>query len=231
MHPTLILSLVLAFFSALGHAHTDIPLYNRVSLNAAAQTEVETDLLVVVLFAQAEGSQAAAPADEVNRLMDWAMSMLKSNPDVKAQTLGYRSSAIYKDNKIRGWRVNQSLRLEGRDGRLLGDLISELQAQLKVQSIDYQVSDERRSEHLDELTAAALARFQQRAEHIAKSLGRAGYRLVRLNINEGGHSPMPGMGARMMSAQADSMVAPARIESGTQVITVSVNGEIELSDD
>ena len=155
MHPTLILSLVLAFFSALGHAHTDIPLYNRVSLDAAAQTEVETDLLVVVLFAQAEGSQAAAPADEVNRLMDWAMSMLKSNPDVKAQTLGYRSSAIYKDNKIRGWRVNQSLRLEGRDGRLLGDLISELQAQLKVQSIDYQVSDERRSEHLDELTAAA----------------------------------------------------------------------------
>ena len=104
-------------------------------------------------FAQAEGRDAATPADQVNRSMDWAMSMLKSNPDVKAQTLGYRSGAIYKDNKIRGWRVNQSLRLEGRDGRLLGDLISELQTQLKVQSIDYQVSDERRREHLDELTA------------------------------------------------------------------------------
>ncbi|MGD8955998.1 MAG: SIMPL domain-containing protein [Chromatiaceae bacterium] len=231
MHPALILSLVLAFFSALGHAHTDTPLYNRVSLNAAAETEVETDLLVAILFAQAEGREAAVPADEVNRLMDWAMSMLKGHADLKAQTLGYQSSAIYKDGKIRGWRVQQSLRLEGRDSRLLGDVIGELQAQLKVQSIDYQVSDERRREHVDALTATALARFQQRADHIAKSLGRAGYRLVRLNINEGGQSPMPRVGARMMSAQADSMVAPARIEAGTQVITVSVNGEIELSDD
>jgi predicted secreted protein len=231
MHPALILSLALAFFPALGHAHTDSPLYNRVSLNAAAQTEVETDLLVVVLFAQAEGRDAATPADEVNRSMDWAMSMLQGNADLKAQTLGYHSSAIYKDDKIRGWRVKQSLRLEGRDSRLVGDVIGELQAQLNVESIDYQVSDERRREHVDTLTATALARFQQRAEHIAKSLGRADYRLVRLNINDGGHSPMPRLGGRMMSAQADSTVAPARIEAGTQVITVSVNGEIELSDD
>ena len=230
MHLHLIPALMLALFAGTSLAHSETPEYNRVSLNESAHTEVDNDLLVAVLFAQAEGKDAAMPADEVNRIMDWAVNLAKSHPEVKVQTLGYHSHAIYKNNAIRGWRVNQSLRLESRDSRLLGDLIASLQEQLQVQSIGYQVSDEQRRKHLDGLTAEALARFQARAEHIAKSLGRSGYRVVRLNISDSRHNPMPVARGMMMEAGADQAVAPARIEAGTRKMTISVNGEIELSE-
>jgi predicted secreted protein len=41
---------------------------------------------------------------------------------------------------------------------------------------------------------------------------------------------MPVARGMMMEASADRSVAPARIESGTRQMTVSVNGEIELSE-
>jgi len=230
MHLPLILALMLVLFSGTGLAHSETPQYNRVSLNESAQMDVDNDQLVAVLFAQAEGKDAATPADEVNRMMDWAVSLAKSHPEVKVQTLGYHSNAIYNKGNLRGWRVNQSLRLESRDSRELGDLVARLQEQLKVQSIGYQVSDEKRRQHLDGLTSEALARFQARADHIAKSLGRQGYRLVRININDSRHNPMPVARGMMMEASADSSVAPARIEAGTQTMTISVNGEIELNE-
>ena len=229
MPVSLLLTLVLALFAGSAMAHQDPPLYNRVSLNESAQMEVENDLLVAVLFAQAEGRDSVAPADEVNRQIDWAVNVAKSHTEVKVQTLGYRSSAIYSKNSIRGWRVNQSLRLESRDARVLGDLVAQLQQQLKVQSIGYRVSDEQRRRHLDGLTAEALSRFRARAQHIAESLGRSGYRVVRLNINDSRNNPMPVARGMMMEAAADHKVAPARIEAGTRQMTVSVNGEIELN--
>jgi len=229
MPVSLLLTLVLALFTGSVLAHQDPPQYNRVNLNESANTEVENDLLVAVLFAQAEGGDAAAPADEVNRLVEWAVNVATSHPEVKVQTLGYRSSAMYGKNSIRGWRVNQSLRLESRDSRVLGDLIAQLQQQLQVQSIGYQVSEEERRRHLDGLTAEALSRFQARAEHIARSLGHSGYRVVRLNINDSRHNPMPVARGMMMETSADRSVAPARIEAGTQQMTISVNGEIELN--
>lgn len=230
MHLSLILALMLALFAGNGFAHSETPQYNRVSLNESAQTEIDNDLLVAVLFAQAEGKDAATPADEVNRIMDWAVNLAKSHPEVKVQTLGYHSNAVYKKSAIRGWRVNQSLRLESRDSRLLGDLIAKLQEKLKVQSIGYRVSDEQRRKHLDGLTAEALARFQARAAHIAESLGRSGFRVVRLNINDSRQNPMPVAHGMRMEASADQSVAPARIEAGTRKMTISVNGEIELSE-
>ncbi|MDJ0741365.1 MAG: SIMPL domain-containing protein, partial [Gammaproteobacteria bacterium] len=133
--------------------------YDRVTLNAAAEADVDNDLLVAVLTAQAEGRDAATPADAVNRQMDWAVTLANSVAGVKVQTLGYTSHAVYNKSKIRGWRVSQSLRLESGDGRVLGDLIARLQEQLHVQSIGYQVSDAQRRSHRDTLTDTALARF------------------------------------------------------------------------
>jgi len=230
MPHSILFTLLLALIAGGALGHDDPPLYNRVTLNESASTEVENDLMVAVLFAQAEGRDSVTPADEVNRLMDWAVNMARSHPELKVQTLGYRSNAIYSKNSIRGWRVSQSVRLESRDARVLGDLIARLQEQLKVQSIGYQVSDQQRRQHVDSLTAEALSRFQARAEHVARSLGRSGYRVVRLNINDGRRGPVPVARGMMMEASADAGVAPARIEAGTRQMSVSVDGEIELGE-
>jgi predicted secreted protein len=228
---TLPLMLILLLISSGLLAEQNAPTYNRVTLNESAQQEIDNDLLVVVFFAQAEGQRAMEPADEVNRAMDWAISVARSHPGIKAQTLAYSTQPIYDKSTIRGWRVRQSLRLESSDSRLLGDLIGQLQAQLKLQSIGYELSDGQRRKYLGDLTALALQRFTERAEAIARSLGRGGFRIVRLNINDGRHSPAPVVRSMMMEAKADMAVAPARIEAGTQELTVSVNGEIELNAD
>jgi predicted secreted protein len=225
------LVLLLAVGALPGFAETP-PQYNRVSLSESAQTDIDNDQLVAVLFAQAEGREAAAAADQVNRVMDWAVTLVKAHPEVKVQTLGYRTQPIYSKNNIRGWRAQQSLRLEANDSGLMGDLTAKLQEQLQVQSLTYQVSDEQRRARLDELTAAALRRFQERARHITRTLGRGDYRIVRIAINDGHQPPVPiARGMMMEAARADVAVAPARIEAGTQQITVSVSGEIELSED
>jgi predicted secreted protein len=231
MNRTLVLPtlLLLLAFSATPSANQEPPVYNRINLNASAEQDIDNDLLVVVLFAQAEGSDAAAPADEVNREMDWAVGVARSHPTVKVQTLAYSTQPVYNKSTIRGWRVQQSLRLESRDSRLLGDLIGQLQERLKLQSIGYQVSDERRREHLGTLTSTALERFTERAAQIARTLGRNGFQIVRLNIDDGHHGPAPVMRGMMMEAKADAAVAPPRIEAGTRKMTVSVSGEIELN--
>lgn len=206
------------------------PTFNRVTLNESAQRAVENDRLVVILFAQADGKQATPPADEVNRLMDWALAVANSHAEIEVQTEGYSSNPIYKDGRIRGWRVRQSLRLQGEDSRLIGDLAGQLQQKLSIQSIAYQLSDAQRRKHLGELTETALQRFQSRAAAIADALGRGSYRIVRLNINDNHRQPAPMMRAMMAGVSADASPAPARIQTGTQLMLVNVSGEIELSE-
>lgn len=225
--PILLIALLLATPLA---ADQEAARYNRVSLMASAEKEVDNDLLVVVMAAQAEGKNAAEPADEVNRAMDWALSLARSHEGIKVQTLGYRTNAIYENGSIRGWRVHQSVRLEGRDGRMLGDLSARLQQHLRVQSMGYRVSDARRRENIDELTASALQRFQARVGRIAKALGRQDFRIVHLHINDGHHAPVPVARAMMMESRAAGVPAPAQFEAGTQTLTVTVNGEIELTE-
>jgi predicted secreted protein len=223
---------LLLLLAPIAGAGQTAPTYNRIQLGESARAEVENDLLVAVLFAQSEGRDPAVPADEVNRLMDWALNLAKSHPEIKAQTLNYQTNPVYAKDKIRAWRVRQSLRLESRDSRLLGDLVGKLQESLQMESLSYQVSDEQRRSHTESLTATALERFEARARHIAKTLGRSGYRIVQIRIDDERSPPMPmARGMMFEASMADSAPAPARIEAGTSEIGINVSGEIELSED
>jgi predicted secreted protein len=221
----------LVFASATGALAAPPPTYNRVILSESASAEIETDRLVVVLYAQAEGRDARQPADEVNQAIDWALAITGEQGDIQTQTLGYQTTPVYKDGRIRGWRVRQSLRLEGTDGQVVGDLTGRLQARLAVQSVNYELSDAQRRETVTTLTDSALERFTARAERTVKTLGREGYRLVSLTINDGQTRPPPVMRAMVAEARADAAPLPASFTAGTQRLTVSVNGEIELSED
>ena len=69
------LPVILLTLSFAANAHdANAPTYDRISLSASAQEEVEADLLVAVLAAQREGTDAALLAGEVNGLVDWALS-------------------------------------------------------------------------------------------------------------------------------------------------------------
>jgi len=219
--------LVAWLLSAPLQAEEQPPRYDLVNLSAEASAETDNDTLIAVLYAQKEGGDPAALSDAVNRLINDAVALAKQEPSVKLQTLGYQTSPIYQQQRLTGWRVRQSLRLESREGERLSGLLSRLQESLALESIGYAVSDERRQAVEEELIKQALGAFQQRAKLVASQLGRPAYRLVELSIQSSGQPVQPmRMRATMMAMEA-SVAAPS-LEAGTQTLRVEVNGRIEL---
>ncbi len=200
--------------------------YDQVNLTAEATQETDNDTLVAVLAAQQEGSDPAALSDRVNRLMGEAIDEARQEPEIKLQTLGYQTSPRYQEQRLIGWRVKQSLRLESRKSEKLSQLISRLQSKLTLESISYSVSDERRRTVEEALISQALEAFQRRAQLVTERLGRQSYRLVEMHINTSSQAVPMRMRASMMSMEAKQ--ASPSLEAGTQTLRVQISGRIEL---
>ena len=201
--------------------------YDQINLTAEASQETDNDTLVAVLSAQQEGSDPAVLGDSVNRTINEAVEAAKQVPGIKLQTLGYQTSPRYQQQRLIGWRVKQSLRLQSTDGEKLSQLISRLQSTLALESISYSISDERRREVEESLITQALEAFQQRAKLVTGQLGRKTYRLVEIQIHNSSQPIQPmHLRAGMMSMEAK--VASPSLEAGTQTLRVQVNGRIEL---
>jgi predicted secreted protein len=200
--------------------------YDQISLTAEASQETDNDTLVAVLSAHQEGSDPAALGNSVNRLISEAVAQAKKVPEIKLQTLGYQTSPRYQQQRLIGWRVKQSLRLQSRDGEKLSQLISRLQRKLALDSISYSISDELRRDVEERLISQALAAFQQRAQLITEQLGRKTFRLVDMQIHTS-HQPVSPMRMREGVMAMDAMATPS-LEAGTQTLRVEISGRIEL---
>ena len=223
----IILIIFIYIVASTGHAH-DVPLtFDRVRLDASATAEVANDMLVAMLYAQREGQDAAALADEVNAAVAWALGTAREDDAVEARTLGYQTQPVYQNQRLHGWRVRQSLRLESREPERLAALLGTLQARLAVESVGYEVSPERLREAEASLTVEALAAFRERAELVRRELGAAGYRLVEVDVGGGG-GPVAFTRSAPVRMEMSAAVAPPALEPGTRDVTVTVNGTIEL---
>lgn len=203
--------------------------YDQVELTTSAEQKVAQDLLIATLYTEHEGQRQAEIATRVNTTMQWALDAAKAVAGVQAQTTQYHTWPVYANQSttITGWRARQSLRLETRDQKLLGDLVGTLQEKLAVESIGFEVSRASREAAEQALTTEALANFQARAQQVAAALGRPGYRLVRLSLGGGG-GPQPSFAMHGMRAAADMAAAPAVIQAGEQTLSISVTGTIQL---
>lgn len=205
----------------------DPPLtYDRVTLGASASREVQNDRLVAVLVARREGGDAPRLAGEVSSLVRQALEQARQVEGIKVQTLSYDTQPVYRQEERVGWRVSQSLRVESGDAQRLGDLLGELQKDLTLESLGYAVSPERTAAAEDELMQEALRTFERRARQVASQLGRPAYRLVSLEVRSPALPSPRAYGAMAtMAARADG---PPAIEGGTQTVTVTVTGTVEL---
>ena len=209
-------------------AHDTTPVYDRINFQVSATTEIENDTLVAIMYHERGGQKPADMADDVNKTISWAVDLAKKNSAIKVQTLNYQQEPLYKNQTVAGWKVRQSIRLESTDSAALSTLIGVLQQRLSVASLHYTVSLSVRTAAENELIVEALDQFNQRGKLISEQLGRPDYRLVNIDINTSGASPIP-MRMRTVSAMAqDSSVAPPTLEAGVQAITVQVSGSIEL---
>ena len=200
--------------------------YNQVNLSENATVEVDNDILTAILFVQQAGKQTQKLSQEVNEVMAWALNIAKPFKQVKFQILQYQTTPNYRKGALAGWTVKQNLRLESKDMESMNQLIGQLQKHLAIENIAYVVSKEKRHKAESELIQQAIERFKQRAQLIAKSMDKAHFKLVKMTINTNEYQqPMPMM--RMKMSASSNMAAPATA-AGTQQITVSINGIVEL---
>ena len=222
------LSLLLILSPVALQADDDSQQYDRINLTASASQEVKNDLLSATLYAQQEGQRPTMLAERVNLSIKEAVEQAKQQAGIKVSTLGYMTTPIYRKQKIDGWRVRQSIRLQSQNATALSQLIGQLQKGLAVQSINYMLSPQAREMVENNLMAEAIAAFQKRAVLIAKQFGRSDYRLVEISINTPGGIQPRMMHKRLEMASMSDMAAPA-IEAGSQRITLTVSGTIELN--
>ena len=224
-HYLFILVTILAFSSVQAHDHEKR--YNQISLDASASVEVENDTMVVSLFVQQEGSKASELSNQVNSKINWALEQLKSHQNIKVETESYSTSPVYKKSQIVAWRVRQSIRLESKDMALMSEVIGELQAKLKLDSISFDVSREKRELQTELLIDQALSAYSARAKQIANNLNHDRYKIVNMHVSTSAIAPRHSYrSAGVMMAEA-ARVAP-EFSGGESTLTVRVNGTIEL---
>jgi predicted secreted protein len=216
-------ALAMASWGALAQAAAE-PLFNLVSLRADAQREVPNDLLGAVLAAEAEGTDTAQLAGDVNRAMQAALAAGKAYRTVTLRSGTYQTLPVYDKARVVRWRVRQELRLQSTDIAAATELIGKLQATLVVRSMTLSVSPEVRRQSENALYAEALAAFEERARLVRDAMKAKGYRVRDLDLSgSGGAVPVP------MLARAALAASPApAVEAGTTQISVAVSGTIQL---
>lgn len=226
LNHTLLFLVAFFTFSAV-HAHEQVKSYNQISLDASASADVENDTMIASLYVQEEGSNATDLSNQVNRKINWALEKLKAHDGVKAETESYSTSPVYNKNRITAWRVRQSIQLESKDMALMSEVIGELQTQLKLDGISFDVSRDNRERQIEALIDLALNAFSARAKQISNNLRHDRYEIVNIHVSTSSISPRQKYRGAVMMAESSAMVAPD-IASGERTLTVRVNGTIEL---
>lgn len=202
-----------------------------VNLQVQSTREVPNDLMHAVMSSEREDKDAARAADSVNKTLREGRNLATKYPSVSIESGSYQTYPIYARNgrSITGWRVRAELRLKSRDFSQLTTLIGALQNQMQFNGLEFTVSPEARRLAENELIAAAVAAFRQRAAVAQAALQAGGYAIKELNLNaqEEGLPPRPMM--KMASeAREDMQVSAPVAEPGTSRVTVHAAGSIQL---
>lgn len=227
MRRVLLLFCALAASSAL-RADDDAPLrYNQVRLQAQQSESVSNDTMHVTLNTYAEMQDSSKLAARINQDMDWALAKARQFTDVKVSTGAYQTWPVTRKEVTSAWRGQQDLILESRVTEALSQLTGQLQEKLKIKSMSFSVSDEKRIAVENRLIDASLNAFKERARIVGDNLNARGYRIVDINVGTAAQRPPVMYQARMasMAMEASDSVA---VEGGESDVQVTVSGTIEL---
>ena len=224
----IVLLLILALAASSAVRADEPPLrYNQVRLQAQQSESVSNDTMHVTLNTYAEMQDPAKLAARINQEMDWALEKAKQYSEIKVSTGSYQTWPVTRKEVTTGWRGQQNLTLEGRDTELLSQLTGELQKKLKIKSMSFSVSDEKRIAVENRLIDAALNAFKVRALIVGENLNARGYRIVDINVGASAQRPPVMYQARVATMAMESNDSVA-VEGGESDVQVSVSGTIEL---
>ena len=225
MRHVLLLSCLLACAGAVG-ADDDLH-YNQIRLQSQQTESVSNDTMHVTLNTYAEMQDPAKLAAKINKDMEWALAQAKQVKAVKISSGSYQTWPITRKEVTTGWRGQQELMLESADTEALSRLAGQLQARLKIKSMNFTVSDDKRVAVENRLIDLALNAFKERARIVGDNLQAKGYRIVELNVGTSTQRPPMMYQARMATASMEAGDAVA-VEGGESDVRITVNGTVEL---
>lgn len=214
-----------AAISSVAAARDDVP-FNRFDFQVKEIQDVENDRMIAVLRVEEVHLDAARLAEIVNQAMAWALSEADRAPEVEAATGNYRVRAVMKDERVINWRAFQVLTLKSADSAALSRLMGRLQNRLRISSVGFELTPQRRKAAEDALIDNALGAFKARARLIVDNFGARDYRIIKVSIDTSARDvrPMATLQSREMSAV---QTAPA-VREGRSRVEVRVAGTIEL---
>ena len=210
----------------------DAPPSGVVNLVSTATLEVPKDWMSVTLSATRDAADANAVQSALKQALEAALTEARkvAKPgQLEVQTGNFSMFPRYsKDNALASWLGRTEMLIEGRDMVAIGQLVGRIST-LTVARVGYGLSREQREKVEGDVAAQAIARFRVKAADYAKQFGYAAFALREVSVNsEQQPVMMAAQNMRMKSASASNDEA-LPTEAGKALVTVSVNGSVQMS--
>lgn len=225
----LLISLCLLFTSPWTLAQTTPA---TTQLDAQASQSVDNDELVVIMGVSREGPNTQDITQAVLSQLQAATAQAKRVDGVQLQIGQVNTSPIW-DNKGKtaNWTAQAELILVSNNTAALSQLSSDLTRWMRIQSVQYRLSNAKRLATEKALIQDMAIHFKDKASSISQAFGFRGYNIKSLNFSPTPErafpQPMPLM-ARSMNAD---MAAPAIAmpnEGGKTMVSIGMQALIEL---
>lgn len=232
---------------ALANDRSDLGLppqgHTLVNLSATESRTLKQDLLVASLRIEEKDKESLPIQRKINETMTKALAVAKKYDTLKVETGSYSLYEYHepiideKDGKVvrhdKQWRGSQAITIRSVDSESVLKAAGEIQALgLVMSNLQYTLSPEVEEKEKDAMLVAALKKLQDKASVVAKALGKSGYELADVTVDQGFAQPpiMYARAAKMEMAMAASADMPAPVaEAGESTVTLSVNSRVLLT--
>lgn len=213
---------------------------NLVNLSTRADQVLSNDTMMVRLFAEHDSKTSQEAFDQTTKAMERLFELQRTEAGkaklkgIKISSGGRSTTPIYAKEApgvIVSWRDRAEIDLESQDFKVLSSLVSELAADLQVESISFKVSDQARKAVEEKLTAQAILQFSQKAEVTTKLLRGSDYGLVNVSVGDVSPAYDGQYGVRPMMAysmKARGAAPEPQVAAGDSKLTVTVSGTIQI---
>ncbi len=212
------------------------------NISATERVEVDQDTLVASLRIQQELKDASEVQNVINTAMKKAVTLAKQYPTLKVETGQYYVSPDYRQVKnpqtsettqeIEKWRGSQTLIIRSKNAEDTLKVAGEIQDMgFVMNNLGYELSADKYEETRDALMEETVAALRERAQRVAKALGKSSVDIVEINVDAQPLMPQPmyarAKGMEMMAMSADAMATPTA-EAGTSDVSMTINARAIL---
>lgn len=199
---------------------------------ASAQLEVVRDLLAVTFTTSRDGADAQAVQAALKQALDAALveARAAARPgqlDVRTGNFAVHPRYSSKGQPA-GWQGTAELVVEGRDTAAIGQLAGRITT-LTVARVAQGLSRGAREQVEADVAAQAIKAFRAKAAAYAQQFGYAGWGVREVHVSDSGDRGVQPVLMRAGAAMAEAAAAPLPIEAGRAVVTVTVNGSVQMT--